>query len=173
MARMKVCPECRRRNRSTVAECDECKYPLEDVRVTVDPPVSDPEPVGDPDGEADPRGQGSPRNRTRMDSADDGARATLVFEKREIAVPPEDSVRIGRDPEFSKHAEWIAGNAYVSRRHAEVFMKSGFLHVRHLSKTNPTYHNENPLTKPGASARLSDGDRIGFSRHLVASVRLG
>ena len=102
-----------------------------------------------------------------------GPRATLVFEWGEVAVTNRNSVRVGRDPEFSRHAKEIGDNEYVSRRHAEVFMRGGRVYLRHMSTTNPTYRNGDPIATPGTEAQLFDEDEVGFSQHLTAKVRLG
>ena len=87
---------------------------------------------------------------------------------------PGETVGIGRDPEFCRHARELSGNMYVSRRHAEFFLDGeGFLTVRHLSRTNPTYLNGTPIGDVGESRRLAEDDEIGFSRHAGAVVRLG
>ena len=172
MARVKVCPTCGRKNPAVELSCP-CNYPLGDVPVTDDTPLGK-------DAEPAPK-KGSDEVVSEVRDApelpgtifEDAARATLVFEWGEIAVSGRDSVRIGRDPEFSPHAEQIADNEYVSRRHAEVFMENDYLYVRHMSTTNPTYRNEVRITKAGEMVQLFDKDKVGFSRHLTATVRLG
>ena len=184
MARVKVCPGCGHKNSPGEPRCTACAYPVANVLATVDPPVEAPTP-DEPIGNGGPTGPSVPvPNDAPVEEAPEklrkttleapiGPRATLVFEWGEVAVTNRDSVRVGRDPEFSPHADRITDNEYVSRRHAEVFMKDGRVYVRHMSTTNPTYHNGDPIAAPGTEAQLFDEDEVGFSQHLTAKVRLG
>lgn len=184
MARVKVCPGCGYRNSPGEPRCTKCGYPIADVRATDDAPVAEPpphEPIGSRESEG--RSEATPRDapleqppekpRETTLETPIGPRATLVFEWGEVAVTNRNSVCVGRDPEFSPHADHITDNEFVSRRHAEVFMRDGRIYVRHMSTTNPTYHNGDPIATPGTEAQLFDEDEVGFSQHLTATVRLG
>lgn len=186
MARVKVCPnpDCGYRNSPGEPRCTECGYPVANVLVTDDAPVAEP-PPDEPIGNRGPAGASvpapgnalveEPREKPPETTLETpiGPRATLVFEWGEVAVTNRDPVRVGRDPEFSPHADHITDNEFVSRRHAEVFMRDGRIYVRHMSTTNPTYHNGDPIATPGTEAQLFDEDEVGFSQHLTAKVRLG
>jgi hypothetical protein len=111
-----------------------------------------------------------PKKDFDSEPADPRVRTTLEFPWGEVEV--KDRLNVGRDPEFSPLAHKIANNDYVSRRHAEVFVKEGFLYIQHLGTTNPTYLNGKPI-EAEATVELADGDEISFSRHLTARVRLG
>lgn len=78
---------------------------------------------------------------------------------------------IGRDSTFSPLADRLAAYESVSRRHAEVFVDGSVLAVRHLGLTNPTYVDGRPLDVNEVAA-LHDGAEVGFSRAVVATVRL-
>ena len=165
MARVKVCPD-GHENPPDRLRCgyENCGYPLEGVRVT------DAAPEGAGDGLS---GRGGTQPSGPM--TDDARRATLVFDRGEVVVTGREPAGIGRDPAFSPGAAGrIGDNDYVSRRHAEVFIKyDGCTYVRHLSATNPTYVNGERYTRMGDEVRLREDDVIGFSRHLAATVRFG
>lgn len=163
MARMKVCPVCGHRNRPGELECEQDRVPLGDVPLTDEAEAS---------GQKEDFGSEPirPPDRTTREGAWSAACATLEFPWGEVEV--RDRLNVGRDPEFSPLAHRLADNYYVSRRHAEVFVKEGFLYIRHLGTTNPTYHNGKPI-EAGAAVELADGDEISFSRYLTARVRLG
>lgn len=196
MARVIQCPACGASNALHEMFCVQCHTPLTGAAKTFDPaaaaggengdagardgedePAAAPEaalaPVREPAAAPAPAGDGGVAA-TRMEPGAAGPRAILAFDWGEVAVGPGETVGIGRDPEFCRHARELDGNMYVSRRHAEFFLDGeGFLTVRHLSRTNPTYHNGTPIVEAGESRRLAEDDRIGFSRHVSAVVRLG
>ena len=187
MARVIQCPACGAANALHEMFCVECHTPLTGAaKTTGSPPAA----AGGKSGDAGARdGEGEPAAApeaapapardpgvaaTRMEPGAAGPRATLAFGWGEVAVGPGETVGIGRDPEFCRHARELDGNMYVSRRHAEFFLDGdGFLSVRHLSRTNPTYVNGTPIVEAGESRRLAEDDQVGFSRHVEAVVRLG
>jgi len=163
MARMKVCPVCGHRNRLDELECERDRVSLADV------PAKDVAEAAEPKLAVGVERQRPPRATTR-EKAWGAAKAALEFPWGRAEVG--DRLNIGRDPEFSPLAERLADNDYVSGRHAELFLKEGILHVRHVGTTNGTYVRGEPI-KPGEDVMLADGDEISFSRHLSARVLLG
>ena len=93
----------------------------------------------------------------------------LQFEWGLILV--NDTLLIGRDPEFSPLAARLVGYDTVSRRHATVTLRNGILRVTHIGTTNPTYLNGRPLDT-GESAAMGDGDILRFSREVRAVVQI-
>ena len=190
MARVIQCPACGAANALHEMFCVECHTPLTGAaKTTSSPPAAAgaenggaredereraavPAPAREPEAAPAPARDAGVAA-TRMEPGP-GPRATLAFEWGEVAVGPGETVGIGRDPEFCRHARELDGNMYVSRRHAEFFLDGdGFLSVRHLSRTNPTYVNGTPIVEAGESRRLAEDDQVGFSRHVEAVVRLG
>lgn len=162
MARIKVCPVCGHRNRLDELECERDGVSLADVQVKDEAEAAEPKPLLSTNGE--------PPRATTRENTWMTARAVLVFPWGRVEVS--DHLNVGRDPEFSPLADRLADNEYVSGRHAEVFLRSGILHVRHVGTTNRTYVRGSPI-EPGEDVMLADGDEIGFSRYLRATVLLG
>lgn len=182
MARVIQCPACGAGNDLHELFCIECHTPLTGAAKTTGPPPppADAEDGGPPvrEDECEPAAAAMQVEAgvavTTMEPRAAVPRATLSFEWGDVVVGPRETVGIGRDPEFCRHARELSGNMYVSRRHAEFFLDGeGFLTMRHLSRTNPTYLNGTPIVDVGESRRLVDDDEIGFSRHAGAVVRLG
>jgi pSer/pThr/pTyr-binding forkhead associated (FHA) protein len=88
-------------------------------------------------------------------------------------VPLDEGVPVvfGRDPSISPWARLAEGDLKVSRRHAEVVVSQGVLHVRDLCSTNGTWVRG--VRIDGAAAvEMEDGIRIALSRHLELVVRV-
>lgn len=163
MARMKVCPVCGHRNRLDELECERDRIPLADV------PVKDEAEAAEPKAALAAEGQRPPRAISRQEACG-AARAALKFPWGRVEVG--DRLNVGRDPKFSPLADKLADKLDVSRRHAELFIRDGILHVRDVGATQGTYVRGKPIG-PGEEVMLADGDEIGFSRHLSAIVLLG
>lgn len=97
-------------------------------------------------------------------------RATLNFDWGSLQVT--DSVIVGGDSEHAPIAVRAAQHEPGSRhrRHAEVYLVEEDLFIRDVGSTNGTFVNGRRVTR--TPQRLGDGDRITFSHHLVAIVRL-
>lgn len=163
MARVKVCPVCKFENKPGEFFCEriDCGVSLADVPIT--------------DDAAGPQRPATAGPATRLrtpgtlrEEALTAVRAALEFPWGAVEVTGR--LLVGRDPDFSPVADRL--NDYVSQRHAEVFLEGGQLYVRHVGTTNPTYVNGAPIEgdKP---VQLADGDRVNFSWHMTAIVRLG
>lgn len=166
MARVKVCPvrTCGTTNKPNQRRCKECGTDLTRVEIREEGEGSDVEPGSIPERKEQIPGA----NREELGTT---VRAALEFPWGK--VPVRGGLNIGRLPEFSPIADWIEENLSVSGRHAEVYLdEDGFLYVRHMSTTNPTYINGESID-PGVPIQLADGDEVGFSRNLTATVRLG
>jgi DNA-binding winged helix-turn-helix (wHTH) protein len=85
-----------------------------------------------------------------------GPRQRLVWESREIALPPGETI-FGRDDEARV---WI-DDASVSRRHACIEVRDGVATLKDLGSKNGTILNGELLA---SRVRLSDGDRIEVGR---------
>jgi pSer/pThr/pTyr-binding forkhead associated (FHA) protein len=96
--------------------------------------------------------------------------AVLVFPWGDLEVTH--TIVVGRDPKTSPLGERLEreGYGWVSGKHAELFTEDGRLHVRDMGSTNGTYVNGKRIEN--RPVPLFDGDRVGFSRRLVATVRL-
>ena len=160
---MKVCPVCGHLNRLDELECEQDRVPLADVPPKDIAEAAEPKPVVGVE-------EKPPLRATTREKAWCAAKAALEFPWGQVEVG--DRLNIGRDPDFSPLAHRLADNDNVSGRHAELFLKEGILHVRHVGTMNPTYVRGDAI-KPGEEIMLADGDEISFSRHLTAKVLLG
>ena len=96
----------------------------------------------------------------------------LTFAEFRIELLPGERMMLGRDPEFSQHADFFGRYDAVSRRHAEIHLDlDGILWIRDEYATNHTRINVKRL-RPGASDKLRDGDTIRFCSTLECTVDL-
>jgi|FEC22Drversion2_1045045.scaffolds.fasta_scaffold00459_24 FHA domain len=97
-------------------------------------------------------------------------RATLSFDWGSVHVT--DSLVIGGDSEHSPIAVRVAHHQSGSGpgRHAEVYLEKEILFVRDVGSMTGTFVNGRRVAR--TPQRLNDGDRVTFSHHLVAIVRL-
>jgi hypothetical protein len=112
----------------------------------------------------------------RMPSS--ATRLRLVFaesdesRRTEILVEPGHRVLLGRDPEYSPHAEFLAGYPGVSRRHAVVWVDAaGTAWVRDEYASNLTRVDGEPLV-PGAEQQLKHDDPLLLCADLMARIVL-
>lgn len=155
MARVKICIVCDVANPVGEVFCVECGTSLTGAFETEDSPP-----------EASKRAPPPLAGTFREPSV---SAAQLIFEWGAAKVG--EHLSIGRDSTFSPLADRLADYESVSRRHAEIFIDEGVLAVRHLGLTNPTYVDGRAL-EVNEVAALHDGTEVGFSRAVVATVRL-
>jgi hypothetical protein len=180
MARMKKCPECAHLNSVGELYCDVCGCSLsEDEVVEVNEQGEYPRGVKRPAERLESRPNDRDVGRAHDFPADPVPDDRSVFAFPKIVasldfpwgpVRIDHQLNVGRDRTFSPIAGEIQ-DPHVSRRHAELHWDGPRLVVRHVGTTNPTFVNTKALA-PGEEAPLGDGDRIDFSRHLTAVVRL-
>lgn len=158
MARMKKCPECGHLNSVGELYCDACGCSLSDDDVVE---VNE---QGEHPGE-----DVKPRNEEREPQASAlDVEALVEFPWGAVRIGKQ--LNVGRDADFSPIAVEIHDER-VSNRHAELRWDGSRLVVRHVGTTNPTFVNSKELAT-GEEAPVGDWDRISFSRHLTAVVRL-
>lgn len=162
MARVRVCSACGGENPTDEIICVACGSSIIDVEPSQQQTSAD--------RELPPMQTGGARPTGTVREPSLAGRAELVFPWGSVTV--RDRLHIGRDDSFSPLATQLAPHDTVSRRHAELYFDNGVLFVRHLGMTNSTYVNDRPLDT-NESTRINDGDTIGFSRAVVATVRFG
>ena len=161
MARVKVCPipGCGYENAADRMSCRQCRSPLANVALTDSAAVVESSAGSEERTSNGPAlgGATSPAGGPK-----DPRRARLVFDWGEVVITSREPVGIGRDPSFSPQvAEHIPDNVYVSRQHAQVFMRSdGTTWLRHLSTTNPTYVNGRKPSDAENAAHRRGGHRV-------------
>jgi hypothetical protein len=161
MARVRICPVCEFHNKPGEIFCEQDGVSLIDVPITNSD--NGPQRPSAVDPAARPQTPG-----TRREEAQPATRVALEFPWGTVDVMGR--LPVGRDPGFSPLADQL--NDYVSQRHAEVFLEGSQLYVRHVGTTNPTYVNGTPIERD-KPVQLADGDRLNFSWHMTAIVRLG
>jgi hypothetical protein len=166
MARVKVCSNCGRKSGPTKFRCP-CGASIAHIAPVEEQETPEPPPAADVPRE--------PLRGTVREVVATATCAALDFPWGSVAVSSR--LPVGRDPEYSPIAERLATYDAVSARHAEVFVKHGFLYVRDvgtagIGSTNKTYVNGAPI-EAGVGVELADGDQLGFSRSLTVTVRLG
>jgi len=160
MARVKICPTCGGENPADELFC------LNDGIVLADVVPSERHGGRHHSDSVNAADQPVPTGTVREDATTQ--LAELVFDWGVVAV--DGQLNVGRDADFSPLAGQLSRYDTVSRRHAELFVEAGALRVRHLGATNPTYVNDRTL-QTLESMTLHDGDTIGFSRSVLATVR--
>lgn len=167
MARVKKCPECGHLNSVGELYCDDCDCSLSDDDVVdINEQGEYAHEVNEP-GEF-PREVKCPAEKPGAQANVLDVEAFLEFPWGPVRIGRQ--LNVGRDTNFSPIAVEIHDNR-VSSRHAELLWNGVQLVVRHIGASNPTYVNSKALTT-GEEAPVGDWDRISFSRHLTAVVRL-
>jgi hypothetical protein len=172
MARVRVCPNCGKLNAASSPFCgsDGCGFALTDVEIheseSVPPVNSENAPETQKDDSIDSRGTW----RDDVQQVSPNVKVSLLFPWGEVTIT--ESMSVGRDPQFSELASTLedGGFKWVSGKHAELYVEGDTFYVRDLGSTNGTYVNERRLDNQ--PVRVADGDRISFSRRLVATVRM-
>ena len=159
MAPVKVCPVCSKVNGPSAFSCLGCGVDVSSV---------EPSEFEEHDRDSGVSGATAAHG-TQLECETPTGKVSVIFPWGHELIS--DRLPVGRDAEFSPLSSRLADNNYVSRRHAELFLRDGYLYVRHVGETNPTYVNGRPLTT-GDEQLLADGDEIAFSRHLTARVRV-
>jgi hypothetical protein len=112
-----------------------------------------------------------PRNKPLNEASAVKMRASLKFDWGEVEV--KGTLFLGRDPDFSPLGNRLEQGDFlwVSRRHAEIYVKEGRLFVRDVGSTHGTSVNDTQIDA-NEPAELRDGDRVAFSKQLTATVQL-
>jgi FHA domain len=173
VARVKICsnPNCGSKNAPGAPFCIEpgCGYALADVDVVDEPIAAD----SNTSKAIEPSSGMLPPVVAHDDRTREPAprrRAVLAFPWGETEIS--ETLFVGRDSSFSMLANILENEGYVkvSRKHAELYLEDGKLYVRDVGSTNGTFVNGERIENRPIS--LSNGDQLGFSSQLVATVHL-
>ncbi|MCQ2536235.1 MAG: FHA domain-containing protein [Lachnospiraceae bacterium] len=191
MAKFKICPECGKRNPTSMLECLDCEMDLSDV------PVTDEDEIKKQPSQADNNtatvkvrvceecGEKNPVNARKCrqcgeDISDVVPTDDLVASNDETTHYVMASIDgaytmeltecnsiIGRE---NMMKEYLSGKAYVSRRHAELIVEEGKLFLKDCGATNHSYVN-NEMVPQNSTKELHDGDIIGFGGNEINGKR--
>lgn len=176
MARVKICPNpnCGGRNAPSAPFCIEpgCGFALADVDV-VDESLAEKTDSNTSEGRETAFSGMLPPDVSREDRAREPAsrrKAALTFPWGETEIG--ETLFVGRDSSFSMLGDLLENEGYVkvSRKHAELYLEDGKLYVRDVGSTNGTFVNGQRIEN--RPIPLSNGDQLGFSSQLVATVHL-
>lgn len=177
MARVKICPTCRRVNPAKRLSCLGCNVQIgkvpsvaEQTAVSVPPPLLEPEDTTTlcPNPTCS---QPNPSSETRCRYCNTSLSNASIRRVGLLIWPWGESqltgaLVVGRDPELSPLAAKLTPYGSVSGRHAEIRIIDDDALLRDLGSTNGTYVNNNsePINQ-GEWVSLRDGDSIHFARH--------
>lgn len=174
--RVRVCPSCKHPNSVGVIFCSNCRTSI----ARVEPEDSDglneaPRPIQEesevvrcPDptcGEINPSGEERClRCSARLPGGTPKITVRLIWPWGEVRI--DDTLAIGRDPDFSPLAESLAAYSNVSRRHAELRIQNGSAFIRDVASSHGTYVNDSvDAIARGEWVPIGDGDRLCFARY--------
>lgn len=184
MEKIKICPACGAKNAPNRIECAQCEADITGIPVTVDAPENQ---------EATHMrfvricdcGAKNPAQARRCAACGEDISDIVAVEDREDAPESkelgqlvsldgmyvyglcEGELTIGRGHDLG---DYLNGFCYVSRNQAHLAWQEGDLVLTSLSRSNPTFVNNQPLDS-GQSVTLRDGDEIGLGGCVIDGRR--
>lgn len=179
MKKFKICPICGEKNSPGLLECRICEADLTGVRVSTEESAS---------SEKEPSlvrvcecGFANPPQARKCQSCGEDISDILptpaVTEEKsgyELCSPDESFVYelcsqgcvIGREAEMDAY---LLSHSYVSRRQAEIVISGNEIRIFNLSRTNPTFVNNEKVPEDGTV--LHEGDEIGLGGKKIKGER--
>lgn len=185
MERFKICPSCGARNAPNRIECDQCEADITAVPVNTEAAETKTESAVKFVRICDCGAKNAPQARRctvcgedisdivatedkDIEELETSGRGQLVSVNGAYSFTlPESDITIGRSHCMS---EYLGGFSYVSRSQAKITWRENIPILTNLSRTNPTYINNKPLSN-GQEAELKDGDEIGLGGCVIGDKR--
>lgn len=188
MGKYKICPACGTHNLPSLLECQACETDLAGARLMDDEEPAAQTPPEEPAGEmvrvCESCGTRNPAAARKCEHCGEDISDVIPVQAEETAQAeaplrcilssldgqyafevPEGETTLGRSHAMG---EALSAKRYVSRAQAKLLRQDGKVTLENLSKTNPTFVNNVPVTAPVA---LSDGDELGLGGCVVGGTR--
>ena len=184
MEKYKICPSCGAKNPPTRIECDQCEADLTGVPVTTETQEEKKEAASRFVRICDCGAYNLPQARRCAVCGEDISDIPAVEAKAESKESQEKAQLVSLDGSYMYElcekdlilgrnhdmADYLNSFSYVSRMQAKLFWKEKDLFLTNLSRSNPTYVNNHPLTFD-QSIQLHDGDEIGLGGCVIDGKR--
>jgi len=187
MEKYKICPVCRAKNPPNLLECPICEADLTKVKVT-DEETENMMQAQAEEVEQSERlvrvcecGTKNPPNARKCTACGEEISDITPTPEGEETAPPEfvlssldgkyayritsEVTVVGREHAMS---EYLEEKNFVSREQAKLICEGEALFVEHLSKKNPTFVNDVPIS---GKTRLFDGDELGLGGKNINGSR--